>query len=74
MGWWGKRFFVADCYCSEAKLVVEIDGAVHENQKDYDSMRTGIINHLGIRVIRFTNSESETNLPDVLSRLRRELS
>ena len=29
------RFFIADFYCRELKLVVEIDGGVHETQKDY---------------------------------------
>lgn len=54
-----NRFFIADFYCSEKKLVVEIDGKIHEKQKDYDELRTQIINRLGIRVIRFTNEEIE---------------
>lgn len=52
-----KRFFVADFYCAKLKLVIEIDGKIHEQQKEYDEMRTFIINQLGIRVIRITNEE-----------------
>lgn len=50
-----KRFFVADFYCAKLKLVLEIDGKIHERQKDYDEMRTFIINQLGIKVVRVTN-------------------
>lgn len=50
-----KRFFVADFYCAKLKLVLEIDGKVHERQKDYDELRTFIINQLGIKVVRVTN-------------------
>jgi very-short-patch-repair endonuclease len=52
-----KRFFVADFYCAEIKLVLEIDGKIHEQQREYDEMRTYIINQLGIKVIRFSNEE-----------------
>lgn len=38
------RFFIADFYCAEKSLVVEIDGKIHEKQKDYDELRTYIIN------------------------------
>ena len=33
------RHFIADFYCHECKLVVEIDGGIHETQKEYDSPR-----------------------------------
>jgi very-short-patch-repair endonuclease len=52
-----KRFFVADFYCAELKLVLEIDGKIHERQKDFDELRTHIINTLGLKVIRFANEE-----------------
>jgi very-short-patch-repair endonuclease len=52
-----ERYFIADFYCPEKKLVVEIDGKIHENQKEYDETRTQIINCLGIQVIRFQNED-----------------
>ncbi|MGE5474705.1 MAG: endonuclease domain-containing protein [Ignavibacteriales bacterium] len=52
-----SRFFIADFFCHEKKLVVEIDGGVHEEQKDYDDLRTYIINQLNIKVVRFKNEE-----------------
>ena len=46
-----KRFFIADFYCHENKLIIEIDGGIHQTQKDYDELRTIIISELGIKVI-----------------------
>ena len=60
-----KRFFIADFFCFEKKLVVEIDGGIHETQKDYDELRTLIINELGIKVIRFSNEEVMNNIEKV---------
>ena len=51
------RYFIADFYCNESKLVVEIDGGIHETKKNYDKLRTEIINQLGMKVIRFSNKE-----------------
>ena len=49
--------FVVDFYCSELKLALEIDGKVHEQQKDYDAIRQGLIEDEGIRFIRITTAE-----------------
>jgi very-short-patch-repair endonuclease len=68
-----KRFFVADFYCSEHKLVIEIDGKIHERHKDYDEMRSYIMNTMGINVIRFKNEEVENNCGNVLSKIAKEL-
>lgn len=50
-------FYVADFYCHQLKLVVEIDGGVHnkEDVKINDEIRQREIEELGITVIRFTN-------------------
>ena len=68
-----KREFIADFYCHEAKLVVEIDGKYHSNQKEYDELRTIILQQLGMRVIRFTNKQVKDDLGNVLSKLRKEI-
>lgn len=53
--------------------MVEIDGKIHERQKDYDELRTHIINTLGIKVIRFRNEEVEKDLSRVLAKLGEHL-
>ena len=65
-----ETFFIADFYCHENRLVVEIDGKNHDYQKEYDELRTYIINDLGIEVVRFPNKEIETDINQVLEKLR----
>lgn len=61
------QFFVADFYCAEKKLVIELDGKVHDFQKDYDANRDSILNRLGLQVLRIKNEE----LNDIHSVLKR---
>ena len=49
--------FIADFYCHKSRLVVEIDGDSHGQQKEYDIGRTTEMERFGIRVIRFSNEE-----------------
>lgn len=56
----GRRyFFIADFYCAEARLVVELDGKIHERQKDYDYQRDRVLAGLGLRTLRIKNEELE---------------
>ena len=68
-----KRHFIADFYCHSSKLIVEIDGGIHEKQKEYDRHRTEIINQLGIKIIRFNNEKVENELDAVLEELKEQL-
>ena len=62
-------FYIADFYCHEEKLVVEVDGGIHENQKDEDVQRTEVMSFLGLNVIRFQNEDIENNIEEVLEAL-----
>jgi len=61
--------FIVDFYCARAKLVIEIDGGVHEQQRDRDEERTAILEQQGYRVIRFANTEVEQDIESVLQRI-----
>ena len=50
-------YFIADFYCHESKLIIETDGGIHDNTREYDEQRTFIINNLGVRVLRIKNEE-----------------
>ncbi|NVJ45641.1 MAG: endonuclease domain-containing protein [Cytophagia bacterium] len=50
-------YFIADFYCHEAQLIVEVDGKIHLQQKEYDESRTRILNDLGYKVIRLKNED-----------------
>jgi very-short-patch-repair endonuclease len=52
-----KDFFILDFYCAEKKIAVELDGPIHDKQKDYDQSRDQILQEVGISVIRYKNEE-----------------
>ena len=49
--------FIVDFYCHQYKLVIEVDGEIHNEQTDYDNGRTAELERLGLKVVRFTNKE-----------------
>jgi len=59
--------FVADFYCAEAKLVIEIDGSQHftEDGKQYDAMREQIMEKHGLKTIRYSNSDVDKHFDAV---------
>ena len=66
-------FFIVDFYCHAARLVIEIDGKQHSEQKDYDDGRSAEMEKYFIKVIRFTNSEVENNIEDVINVIENEV-
>jgi len=62
------RFFIADFYCAEKKIIIEIDGKVHNYQKDRDQIRDSITNSLGLKILRIKNEEL-TRLELVLEKI-----
>lgn len=57
--------FILDFYCAELLLAIEIDGGVHFKQRDYDNARTGALNDLGIKVLRYRNLDVLQNIQDI---------
>ena len=66
-------FFIADFYCHEARLVVEIDGEIHDYRKDYDDGGSAEMERYYIKVIRFPNSEVENNIDNVVRVIENEV-
>jgi len=58
--------FIADFYCHELKLVIELDGDSHGTQKEYDDRRTERFMREGMHVIRFLNTDVFDHLDSVL--------
>ena len=67
--------FVIDFYCPAKKIAIEIDGDNHytESKIVEDKIRQKKIEELGIKVLRFTNLEIETNIDGVLAQILNEL-
>jgi very-short-patch-repair endonuclease len=51
--------FIVDFYCHELRLIIEVDGWVHEEeyQKEYDERRQFWLEKRGYMIIRFLNDE-----------------
>ena len=59
-----------DFYCHKAALVIEVDGDVHDLQKEEDTRREKALNEIGLRVIRFRNDEILRNVSMVVGKIK----
>jgi len=66
------KFYIADFYCHEQKLVIEIDGEMHNEEQyiEHDDQRTAVLEEYGIRIIRFTNDQVNNKLNQVKQEIR----
>jgi len=51
------RWCVVDLYCPECRLAIEIDGPIHDGEKERDQERDNRLAREGIRVLRLTNDQ-----------------
>ncbi len=63
--------FIVDFYCSAERLAVEVDGPIHEYQRELDESRQRLIEALGIRFVRLKAELVEQNLPEALREIRK---
>jgi len=64
--------FIADFYCHQYKLVIELDGSVHDEveQQDYDQNRDSWMREYGLTILRFTNQDVFENMDFVKQQIR----
>ncbi|MEW5799212.1 MAG: DUF559 domain-containing protein [Bacteroidota bacterium] len=60
---------IADFYCKQLNLVIEIDGNSHEGKEQYDADRDIDLQKLGLTVLHFTDHEVKKNMRGVLMRI-----
>lgn len=67
--------YIADFYCHKAKMIIEVDGKIHEQEQQiaHDNERTRKIEQFGCRVLRFTNAEVMNQIEEVLKKIEKEL-
>ena len=67
--------YIVDFFCSELRLIIELDGGHHneEKNKDYDKERTKFLNKLGYKVIRIWNNDIDKNIEGVIEYIKRNL-
>ncbi len=65
--------FIVDFVCLKKKIIIEVDGPIHDLQRDYDRQRDQWLRLQGFTVLRIKNEELGGNLEETLLRLRRYL-
>jgi leucyl-tRNA synthetase len=65
--------FIVDFVCLSKNLVIEVDGDMHDYQKEKDKERTEILENLGFRIVRFRNNEVLKNITEVIGKIENEL-
>ncbi|MBD2466045.1 endonuclease domain-containing protein [Oscillatoria sp. FACHB-1407] len=63
--------FVVDFFCASERLIVEVDGGIHQTQQDLDHQRQELLESLGLRFVRVSSQLVETNLPQTLEIIRK---
>ncbi len=66
--------FIVDFYCAEVKLVIEIDGKIHQYQKEKDQIRQEYIENFNLKLLRFTNDDILHDISKVLEQIETFLS
>ena len=60
--------YIVDFFCPKAKLIIEVDGSQHfvNETIEYDRIRKEYVSSLGLKVLRFTNTEVLTNIEGII--------
>ena len=63
--------YIVDFYCHKLKLVIEIDGSVHDSEeaKLNDEKRQNDLENLNLTVIRFTNNQVKNEIEFVIEKI-----
>ncbi|MDD2871961.1 MAG: DUF559 domain-containing protein, partial [Candidatus Gracilibacteria bacterium] len=69
------RFIIPDFYCHEMKIILEIEGSVHNLKEIYllDKYKKELLNNKGYKVIRIKNEDIKNNINDVLKTIKLHL-
>jgi very-short-patch-repair endonuclease len=62
--------FIVDFYCAEKRLIIEVDGPVHETTQEQDAARQQALEMQGFRVLRLKNCEVTESIANVLARIQ----
>lgn len=64
--------YIVDFYCPVLKLIIEVDGEIHDHPKNKtnDRLRDLELAELGFHILRFRNKEIESNIEVVIERIQ----
>ena len=66
--------YIVDFYCHANGLIIEVNGDVHDKQKDYDSERDRVLLAHGFHILRISENAEVTNINAVLKKINTALS
>ena len=66
--------YILDFYCFQARLIIEIDGVIHDFSIEYDKDRDKYFRELGYLTLRIKNDDIGRNLTDVIFQIKKTLS
>jgi len=58
--------FIVDFFCPEHRLIIEVDGTIHDTQREHDQEHQYMLESCGYRVIRVSAHAVETDLANTL--------
>jgi very-short-patch-repair endonuclease len=61
--------FIVDFYCSEARLVIEVDGEIHGYTREQDAARQEFLETQDLRVLRFSNADVRQDIDAVVEKI-----
>jgi very-short-patch-repair endonuclease len=65
--------FIVDFICMERRLIIEVDGDVHQYQQEHDAIRQEFLESRGFRVLRFGNEEVLSGIEGVVEGIQAAL-
>ncbi|HLV33803.1 MAG TPA: endonuclease domain-containing protein [Spirillospora sp.] len=65
--------FIVDFYCARARLIVEVDGPIHDYTPEEDALRQEFLEAIGFTVIRFQNEAVLQSTEDVMAQIEQAL-
>src|SRR3989338_4467137 len=70
---WPIDRYIVDFCCLKLKLIIEVDGPIHDQQKDHDTQHDQILSgYYGFTVVRFKNAEIDNNLTEVIKTIQNQ--
>jgi very-short-patch-repair endonuclease len=61
--------FIVDFYCAKARLVIEVDGPIHQYQEEEDSIRQEYLESHGLKILRFSNGVVLNDVEEVIKQI-----
>ncbi len=65
--------YIADFYCREKKIVIEIDGWSHDDKYEYDKERDEYMRSLGIHVLRISDKDVKQDMSNILNWIKHNI-